>query len=223
MTNQALIFDMDGVLVDSEHLYKKMNLALFQELGATVSQEEYNSFIGIAANKMWGFLKERYGISETIEELKQIEKERKYQLLDQLDIQSFEGIKELLVEAQAKGFKMAIASSSPKKNIELVAQKLGFEPFFEVLLSGEEVAFGKPEPDIFLKAADLLAVPPKAALVIEDSRNGAIAAKKAGMLCVGFRSPHSGNQQLEMCDWITHDFSAESRRHIFDLLATTNS
>ncbi|MGB0524816.1 MAG: HAD family hydrolase [Flammeovirgaceae bacterium] len=217
MSTKAIIFDMDGVLVDSEHLYRAMNLKLFAELGATVSQQEYDGFIGIAANKMWGYLKDNYGIALGIPTLKKMEKDHKFQLLSERELHSFEGVLSLLQEAQALGYKMAVASSSPKKNIELVVTKLGIAHFFDVLLSGEEVAKGKPEPDIFLKAAALLGVAPQQCIVIEDSRNGAIAASKANIPCVGFRSPHSGHQDFSTCALIIDEFSQTNRREILSL------
>lgn len=209
---------MDGVLVDSEHLYRQMNLKLFAELGATVSQELYNSFIGISATKMWTILKDRFGIREAIPVLKTMEKDRKYQMLSEYELDSFDGIADLLVEAKQKGYKMAIASSSPKKNIELVAQKLGITDFFQVLLSGEEVTNGKPAPDIFLQAAKLLGADTTDCLVIEDSRNGALAAQAAEIACVGFRSPHSGNQDLSTCQLVVDSFDRSSRQQLFQLI-----
>ena len=96
---------------------------------------------------------------------------------------------------------IAIASSSPRLFIEAVVEKIGIQQYFTIIVSGEEVERSKPEPDIFLKAARLLNVNPFECLVVEDSKSGTIAAKKAGMKCIGYLNLNSGEQDLSQADY----------------------
>jgi HAD superfamily hydrolase (TIGR01509 family) len=97
---------------------------------------------------------------------------------------------------------MALASSSTQRVIDTVLEKLALVGVFDPVVSGEEVEHGKPAPDIFLRTAGLLEIPPETCLVIEDSANGVRAAKAAGMVCIGFRNPNSGAQDLSAADAI---------------------
>lgn len=193
---------MDGVLIDSEHHYRRMNLKLFSDLGVHISDEEYDGFIGIAASSMWQYIIDKGNLSQSVEELKEKEKNAKYDLLKSGEVSLMDGMPALLGKAQALGLKMAVASSSPKPNIELILKQTGIDHFFHSMISGEEVPKGKPAPDIFIKAAHSVQTAPENCLVIEDSGNGAKAAAAANISCIGFISPHSGDQDFSSCQWI---------------------
>ena len=98
--------------------------------------------------------------------------------------------------------KMAVASSSMYERIERTAKSLGVDDCFDVYVSGEQLKRPKPAPDIFIKAAELLGVSPSECIVIEDSGNGVNAAKAAGMACVGYINPGSGDQDLSAADYL---------------------
>lgn len=205
---------MDGVLVDTEPLYKKMNLAFFAELGVAIDDEEYNSFIGIAANKMWAYVCQKGQLTQSIASLKAEEKQRKYQLLEQDELKPVNGIVDLLKALKQVGLKVAVASSSPRPNINLILDKTQLRPWFDFVISGEQVAKGKPEPDIFLAVAQHFQEPPAWCWVVEDSRNGSLAAKAAKMQCIGFQTPNSGQQDLSKADFTIEDFGVETREKI---------
>ena len=99
---------------------------------------------------------------------------------------------------------MAIASSSSPELIREVIRRLGIAKYFRELVSGDEVARPKPNPDVYLTAAKKIGADPSECVVLEDSHNGVLAAKSAGMFCIGFRSPHSGNQDLSTADIIVN-------------------
>ena len=107
---------------------------------------------------------------------------------------------------------LALASSSPRRIIDLFTSKTSTQSYFEFLLSGEEVPNGKPEPDIFLEAARRLGAAPAECVVIEDSANGVQAAVAAGMRCIGFQNPHSGTQDLKMADLVVDHFGKEKKK-----------
>ena len=207
-----VIFDMDGVLVDSEPLHLKVERKIFEELGIDISEEEHFSLIGMVPLKIWSILRDRYGLKENAETLKKREQDRKYDLFQEKEIPLVEGVEGLLDTLQDKGHALALASSSPRRIIELFTSKTNTQSYFEFLLSGEQVPEGKPEPDIFLEAARRLNASPADCVVIEDSANGVRAAKAAGMRCIGFQNPHSGKQDLGEADLIVEHFKKEREK-----------
>jgi HAD superfamily hydrolase (TIGR01509 family) len=203
---KAVIFDMDGVLLDSETIYKENNKRFFAKLGIHVSDELYNTFIGLSATLIWQTLKNKYYLPEPIEYYKKLEKEDRYHCLGKVELQAHENLLPLLQLISENNLPMAVASMSSKKNIELVIHKLNISHYFSTILSGEDVVHGKPNPEIFLKASTALKVNPEDCVVIEDSKNGIQAAKSAGMKCIGYINPGSGNQDLSKADWIIKDY-----------------
>lgn len=199
---QLVIFDLDGVLLDSESLYKRVNFQLFSDLGVKITDEEYNSFIGISGAKMWDYIKKKGSLAQSIEELRVLERERKFEGLSSEVLIPNPGLLDLLKELRGKTIPCAIASSGLMKNIRLILSKLNVESYFSHIVSGEMPEKGKPAPDIFLLAAKHYRIEPENCLVIEDSRNGVLAAKAAGMTCVGYVNEGSGNQDLSKADLI---------------------
>lgn len=202
-----VIFDLDGVLLDSETLYKQVNFELFEKLGVDITPEEYHSFIGIHAEHMWGYIREKGALDTSVEELIVMEREAKYQALKLTDLTPNNGLNELLDIIKSSGKKLAIASSGLQKNVNMILTRLGVQDEFQTVISGNMVVHGKPAPDIFLKAASELNIAPGNCLVIEDSRNGTIAAKAAGMTCVGYINKGSGPQDLTGADLIISDLT----------------
>ncbi len=213
-----VIFDMDGVLIDSEEFYKEINYQYFKDLGVEISDEVYNGFIGISADKMWGYIKDTFQLEHDLTMLKAGEKERKYSYLAAETLAPIAGIPDFLQMLKEKEEIVCLASSSPKRNIQVVIEKLGIDHFFDFVISGEEVKNGKPAPDIFLKPAHKFQISPEKCVVVEDSNNGVRAAKAAGMFCAGFVNPNSGNQELSAADLIIYDFSVDSTEKILQLL-----
>lgn len=204
-----VIFDLDGVLLDSESLYRAINFQFFAELGVEITAEEYQSFIGISGEKMWGYISEKGRLTHSVSELRQDEKERKYQGLATSKLTPNPGLITLLENIKNRNIPMAIASSGLMKNIQLILQKLEVQKYFDHIVSGEMPKHGKPAPDIFLLAAAHFQIAPKNCLVIEDSRNGVLAAKAAGMTCVGYINKGSGNQDLSVADLIVESLHDE--------------
>lgn len=205
--DKLVIFDLDGVLLNSERLYMEMNLHFFASLGFSVGFEEYQTFIGISATGMWGYLKNKFKLPQTVADLIAAEKELKYQTLQKAQLTPTAGVVALLEHLTRAGVNIAIASSGLKKNIDLILEKLQLTHFFSHIVSGEQVEKGKPEPDIFLKTAQYFNISPQLCTVIEDSANGVRAAKAANMFCIGYYNPNSGNQNLSKADLVIDSFS----------------
>lgn len=201
---KAVIFDMDGVIIDSEPIHRKFNKGLYKELGLDISEEEYNNFVGVSNRDHWIILKKKYNITESVDELIQIQTNGLIEKLNTLEIGPILGVRELLAEIHNEGIKIALASSSALTYINTVIEKFALTDYFPVLTSGENMEKGKPHPDIFIKTAEKLSVAPEDCVVIEDSKHGVSAARKAGMRCVAYFNPNSGNQDLSHADIIVN-------------------
>ncbi len=183
MKLEAIIFDMDGVLVDSEPVHLEATRLLMQEHGIVYTSADEERYFGCTDREMFLDLRDRYRLSPDVHDLADAWIERVVHLLPQR-IVPMRGVPRVLERLRASGFRLALASSSSPAIIRTTIEGLGLGEAFEVTVSGRDVARGKPEPDIFLETARRLAVPPAACLVVEDSQNGLRASLAAGMPCV---------------------------------------
>ncbi|OPJ62363.1 HAD family hydrolase [Clostridium chromiireducens] len=204
---KAVIFDMDGVIIDSEPIHFDVDLQTISELGGDISKEDLEKYVGTTNEYMYTDIKNKFNISKSLEEIIHYKVELTKKKIIELDLEPIEGIRELLKELKNKNINTAIASSSPRDFIELVVSKFKLENYIEYIISGEEVKHGKPDPDIYIETAKKLRVSPQECIVIEDSRNGVLAAKAAGMKCIGFQNVNSGNQDLSNADVIVHSIT----------------
>jgi len=201
-TLKAVIFDMDGVLIDSEPLHFEVDTTVLKSLNLELEPNYLEQFVGFTTPAMWTAIKSQFSIERSLEELISLQSKTKLAYLKKSAYGPIEGILDILEELEIYKIPIGIASSSPRIFIEAVIDKIGVSDYFSVWVSGEEVEKSKPEPDVFFKCAQVLGIEPENCLVIEDSRNGTIAAKKAGMKCIGFQNVNSGNQDLSMADLI---------------------
>lgn len=197
---KAFIFDMDGVIIDSEPLHFQSDRMVMKDYNIDITDDELNSFVGVTNPEMWAALAEKYNMKATVEELLTIQNQYKTELFGKIELQPINGVLELLSELKEKGISIALASSSSRVFIELVLRGLHIYEYFDVIISGEEVTNGKPAPDIFLKAAAELKIDPFECVVLEDSSNGVKAAKAAGMKCIAYKNPNSGIQDISLAD-----------------------
>lgn len=187
MEIQAFIFDMDGVIVDSEPVYREFNWELFKELNIEVDEKTRQRFIGGSSKRKWQYLKEHFSLNQSVEELVAFQKERSTQKTWNFNEILFPGVIPLLTELKKLNIPTALASSSDKIRIQMVMEQCGLHEYFDEIVSGEDFENGKPFPDIFLSAADKIKIPPSNCLVIEDSSNGITAAKCANMYCIAVK------------------------------------
>lgn len=179
----AVIFDLDGVLVDSGPAHRESWKALGRELGIEVSDQAFASTFGRHNADIIPIL---FGSNHSAEQMRQLadRKEALYRELVADGPPAVEGAVELVEYYRVQGHRLAIASSTPRANVDLALRGLRLEHVFSVIVSGEDVARGKPDPEVFLKAARRLDVAPPKCLVIEDSLAGLAAARAAGMQTV---------------------------------------
>ena len=198
---KVILFDMDGVLVNTEPLHYRLWKQVFAERGLDIAFEVYKGCIGANGKRLMELVLEHYGVDYRDDATIFA---RYYQLKEETlrygDIPRIEGVNATLAELQKRGYRMAVASSSSRKNIEMCLQSLQIQHFFEVLFSAEQVARPKPAPDVFLAAAAAMDASPETCVVVEDSTNGTRAAKAAGMRCIGFDNPDSPGQSLDAAD-----------------------
>ena len=205
---KAVIFDMDGVLVNSEPFYVEVEQKKFRQLGLMVSEEEHQTYQGTATDRMWQLIKERHGVSQPVEELVEMTNKLVTPYFQSLEkINPMPGVEKLIKKLKETGTPLALASSSYPDVIKIILQKAGLSNYFEVVVDSQMAGSSKPEPDIFLLAAKKLKVEPENCLVIEDSKNGIAAAKAAGMFCVAYAGPGSELQDQRQADFVISDFS----------------
>lgn len=181
---EAIIFDMDGLLVDSEPVWDLTERAIVESRGIKHDREmQLNAgMVGLRMDEFWVKMVQLYGLTDPVPVLIDEIIARMIALIP-IDVKANPGAAELIARFQSRGVPMAIASSSPMAIIEAVVEAQGWQTAFPIRVSGDEVARGKPAPDVYLEAAKRLGVDPAGVLTLEDSVNGARAAVAAGMIC----------------------------------------
>lgn len=199
---KAVIFDMDGVLVNTEPVYYKVIKEILNENGHDIDYKEYEKYIGMTNEYTWELLKKEYSINMDTNELIDNMMILKDVIIRRDGYELIDGIEILLENLKQNNIKIGLASSSPICDILDVTKSTNIYKYFDKLVSGESVENSKPSPDIFLKALQELGINSEECIVIEDSKNGVLAAKSANMKCIGFFNKDSGKQDLSSSDII---------------------
>ena len=213
---KAVIFDMDGVIVNSEAIYEQADKEIFQHYGINLSDEELQNYIGVNLLDIWTDLLSKYQLKDQysdyqVEDFIEEHVHSHYEVLSESDeLKLMPGIKDWFEYFKANNYKMIIASSSYAPIIELIYQKFGLDKYMEGYVDGNSVEKGKPEPEIFLKAAEKLQLKAEECLVIEDSEHGITAANKAGMKSIGFARNTDYNQDLSSADILIKEFNQQN-------------
>lgn len=202
---KAIIFDMDGVIINSEPLHLKIEKELVEELGGNLTDEELESFVGTTDYNMWSTFKEMFNLEPPVEELIEIKKDRFMKRIDEVKL--VDNFMDFMLSLYNEGYLLAIASSNNRRIVDAVVNKFQLSKYMKFVISGEEVKKGKPDPEIFLAAAKKMNLNPNDCIVIEDATNGVKAAKAAGMKCIGLKNIDSGNQDLSEADLIIKNFN----------------
>lgn len=195
---KAVLFDMDGVLINTEPLHYRMWKEAFRGRGLEIDYDVYKGCIGTTDAFLMELILNNYG--RDFRNDKNLPKERaviEKRLLEEEGFPEMPGVEEMLRRLYEAGFILAVASSSPPERIHDAVNYIGAGQYFSLLNSAENVEHSKPAPDIYLDTAKRLGVAPEECIVLEDSENGSIAAVSAGMICVGLDNPDSGEQNLE--------------------------
>ena len=205
---QTVIFDMDGVIVDTEPVHRYAYFKQFEELNIEVTEAMYTSFTGFSTRNTFQTLKEQFQLEHEVEDLIQRKRSIFNDAFDtKEDLELLEGVRALIEDLHQNGFQLILASSASKVTIDRVFTRFGLHDFFTHIVSGEDFPKSKPHPAIFEHAASLSTAPKENCIVIEDSTNGVKAAKAAGIFCVGYVSVHSKDQNLDEADCIINHFN----------------
>jgi len=201
---QGFIFDMDGVLIDSEPVYMEQERLSYARHGVVLNETELSRFVGTTQRHMWNAIKTEYGLADSLDGLMAEHHRLLMDALQSTPLPAMPGVTQLLTALKTAAMPCAVASSSPRELVELILRNAGLQHFFSEIVCGDEVEHSKPDPEIFLMAAKRLGVPPSSCAVIEDSAHGVAAAKAASMFCVGLLNPNSGQQDLSAADVCVH-------------------
>lgn len=211
---KAVLFDMDGVLLDSEEYTREAGIEMFREKGFTVSPDDFQEFTGMGENRYLGGVAEKNGIPFELEK----DKTRTYELFKKLvrgKLAPFDGVVEFIERCLSMGLKIAVASSADPVKVSINLAEIGIpEETFHSIVSGLDVEHKKPAPDVFILAANRLGVKPEECLVIEDAISGVAAGKAAGAKVLALTTSFS-KEELREADWIA-DSLPEADEAIFN-------
>lgn len=204
---KAVVFDMDGVLVDSEIHWRNVAADFLRTLVPTWSEQDQKSILGMSAVDVHARLVERYGILLSLAEFVGFYRGLASTIYGHRS-NLLPGVRDLLLQLHGSGVRMGIASSSPRAWIDLVVERFELRPYFLTLVGSDDVGGkGKPAPDIYQLAARTLERHPDECVAIEDTEKGIRSAKVAGMVCVAYQNGFNVQQDLSLADVVISDFS----------------
>ena len=197
----AVVFDLDGVLVDSEPIHFRAANRVLRRYGSSISEAEYRAFIGLGETATWEAWRTSSRIPESVAALVAAHTQARLEEIG-AGVDAIAAAVQLARQLRASGMQLAIASSSTRQVIDALLLALELDPVFSVRISGEDpdVHASKPAPDVYLAAAAQLAVTPAACLAIEDSGPGVISAKRAGMTCIAVPNRWTADQDFSDAD-----------------------
>ena len=205
---RAVLFDMDGVIVDTEPLHCKAYYQMFDAVNINVSDELYASFTGQSTISICRKLCSHFNLSEPPETLVALKRKFFKTIFEtDKDLHLIDGVLDLIKDYHNNGMTLVLASSASMTTINNVFDRFDLNQYFIAKLSGADLKASKPHPEIFIKAAKTSGYKKTECIVIEDSTNGITAAKAAGIYCVGFKSPHSKNQDYSKADLLIDSFN----------------
>lgn len=216
---KAVIFDMDGVVVNTEPLSHTANMKFYKSLGIDVTDEVYSTFIGNSDKN----------IIQKIVDLYKVETDKDVLLNQCLDyycdefdndpnLELMPGVKDLIMDLHTNGMNILLASSSSKVKINRVFTRFGLYPYFSHIISGQDFEFSKPHPAIFLEAVAKSGFTANECIVIEDSTNGIKAATAAGVYCIGYKSEEDSLQDTSLANEVITDFKELSFEKIRNIV-----
>jgi HAD superfamily hydrolase (TIGR01509 family) len=198
---KGVLFDMDGVLVDSENFMSQAAIIMFSEFSITASPEDFKPFVGMGENKYLGGVAAKYGIDINIQHAKA----RAYEIYEEIvrgKLSPLPGALSIIKKCRDKGLMIALATSADQVKMEVNLKETGISPdLFHSIITGQDVVKKKPAPDIYLKAASSLGLSPENCLVVEDAVSGIKAGKTAGCKCLVVRSSID-KEKLKEADWV---------------------
>lgn len=209
----AVIWDFDGVIVDSERLWLEVAPVFYeQQVGNRISPQQQEKFVGGSLHNAWTILSQEYGLKISFE---QFEKECVSFAIREMypNVNLIPGVWDMIRTLKSSGIQQAIGTSGHRGWFDPTFKRLKLDLLIDTVVASEDVGNkGKPAPDIFLRCAELLSVNIEKCLVIEDSTNGCQAGKIAGAMVWGFRNGWNQSQDLSMADWEFSSFTEMEKK-----------
>jgi HAD superfamily hydrolase (TIGR01509 family) len=215
---KAVLFDMDGVIVDTEPLHYQAYHKMFEEVRIDVDEDLYASFTGQSTINITKRLVDYFNLDVTPEYLVSLKRKHYKDLFDNGSLDLIEGVLERIKDYYANGLTLVVASSASMPGINQIFERFDLNQYFSGKFSGADLEKSKPHPEIFLKAAASTGFNKSECMVIEDSTNGIEAAHAAEIFCVGFKSPHSSHQDYSKADMVISNFEEISYSKIVDFI-----
>jgi len=211
---KGVLFDMDGVLADSEEFIRNAAILMFKELGLNAKHEDFFEFIGAGEDRFLGGVAEKYNFPFDIPS----GKARTYEIYAEIivgKLKPLPGVHSFIKQCKIRGLKTALATSADKTKMDSTLKEIGIpKDTFDTVVNALDVSRQKPFPDIYLKAASLIKEEPKNCLVVEDAVNGVRAAKSAGAKCLGLTTTFT-REELLNADWFAENLS-KAGSEVFD-------
>ena len=205
---EAFIFDMDGVIIDSEPLHSRVKMETFAHFGLPFDEGDLAQYMGRTSVDIFSdVLKKEHRTDVSVQEIVNYKHAHYLELAVGGALEAIPGSLELIARLRAAGVSLALATSSWRRVVDAILVQFDLTEAFASVISGSELPKSKPDPAIYRLSAEALGVDPRKCVVLEDTAAGVAAAKGAGMYCIGFRSPHSGVQDLSRADEIVDDLA----------------
>ena len=198
---QAFIFDMDGVIIDSEPIHSRVKMETFRHFGIDFDESRLSSYMGGTSGLIFKDVVAESGRTDITPEMLTAYKHKHYlEVLQSGGIDPVEGTRELIRALHEAGVPLGLATTSHPPVMNAILDNFEIRKYFTFVISGGELPESKPNPAIYLISAERLGAKPENCCVLEDTTNGILAAKRAGMYCIAFHNPHSGEQDLSLAD-----------------------
>ena len=202
----GIIFDMDGVLIDSQPLHYEIDIRVLKSCGYPAELSSVTPYTGISNPDRWPQYKEAYALNESVERLIELAEETMRDVFNSANFTAIKGIPALLKNIKEMGLPCGVASSSSHELIQMVLGRTGIGEYFDALVSGEDVKKGKPAPDIYLQAAKAVGMPPWQCIAVEDAPSGILAAKNAGLTCIAYHNKGTYGQDFTHADYLVDSY-----------------
>lgn len=203
---KLVIFDMDGVLVDSEPLYFQVEKAIMENLGIKLTQKEQENFVGISPKVMWNEILQRYQIDISLDDVLHIYYSNLKLALEKSTLAPMQNVELFIKKLLKYQIDFCLATSSSSTVSQEILEQIGLKSYFKTIITSDDVINSKPAPDLFLKTLQKFRIKPAEAVIIEDSYNGVLASVLAGVDCIGYCNDYKNNQDLSQANYLVHNF-----------------